>query len=337
MSIIISSDLHLTDKDRDEYRWGLFPWLEEQINIYKPDILMFLGDTTDAKDKHSAKLTNRIVDTFTRLSKIIKEFYILRGNHDYIDEATPFFKFLNHITNIEFIVTPKVIELKNELAVLIPNTKNFDRQLIDKFIPDVSYIFCHQTFKGAIVENGMPMEGISPEIFKGWNGRVISGDVHVPQSLYKGKVEYVGAPYHIRYNDTFLPRVVFLQDDGKIKSLHYETLKKHTLYISNPSEIDNYKLKKGDQVKIKLSLDDPSDWENFKSQLNLKCKKLEVDLHQIEFIKKNFSLPVKEQSKIRNLTIEELFNQYCKHAKLNDVIKNYGQSILDEINNGKNN
>ncbi|HWY34909.1 MAG TPA: hypothetical protein VNX68_09695, partial [Nitrosopumilaceae archaeon] len=69
MSILITSDLHLTDKDRDEYRWGLFPWLKQQIISYKPTTLLFLGDTTDAKDRHSAKLTNRIVDCFTDLAK----------------------------------------------------------------------------------------------------------------------------------------------------------------------------------------------------------------------------------------------------------------------------
>lgn len=40
MSILLTSDLHLTDRDRDEYRWGLFPWLKEQIAVYKPRILL---------------------------------------------------------------------------------------------------------------------------------------------------------------------------------------------------------------------------------------------------------------------------------------------------------
>ena len=328
MSILISSDLHLTDKDRDEYRWGLFPWLKQQIEIYKPSTLLFLGDTTDAKDKHSAKLTNRIVDTFTDLAKVVEEFYILRGNHDYIDEATPFFKFLNHIEHVKFITEPYHIDVTSDkIGLLIPNTKNFNVKL-DK---GLNYIFCHQTFKGAIVENGMPMDGIPPEIFDGWEGKVISGDVHVPQKLYKGKIEYVGSPYHIRFNDTFTPRVMLLQNDGKVKSLSYKTIKKHTLHISNPSEINNYKLKKGDQVKIKLSIENQGDWENFKTELTNRCKELEVDLHQIEFIKKNFSLPVKEESKLKSLSSKEIFDNYCEHAKIEGETKAYGLSLFEEI------
>jgi len=45
MSILITSDLHLTDRDRDEYRWGLFPWIAEQIDKHEVSTLLFLGDT----------------------------------------------------------------------------------------------------------------------------------------------------------------------------------------------------------------------------------------------------------------------------------------------------
>lgn len=48
-SAIMISDLHLTDSPRDEYRWGLFPWLREQIKVYKIEHLLILGDITDRK------------------------------------------------------------------------------------------------------------------------------------------------------------------------------------------------------------------------------------------------------------------------------------------------
>lgn len=326
MRAIITSDLHLTDKDRDEYRWGLFPWLKEQIHDNNADMLLFLGDTTDAKDKHDAKLTNRIVETFTKLSKNIEYFYILRGNHDYIDEATPFFKFLNNIKGIQFITEPTPINFIIN-CLLVPNTRNFD---ID--FAGYDYIFCHQTFRGAVVENGMPMEGIPPEIFDGWNGKVISGDVHVPQTMNKGKITYVGAPYHIRFNDKFLPRVILLEDNGKIKNLFYKTIKKHTVSLSNPSELDTYKFKTGDQVKIKLLINDISDWEKFKAELTAKCKALHVDLHQIEFVKKDFSLSLQEQeSKLKSMSAEEIFESYCKFAKVGKDTKDFGSSILEVI------
>jgi UDP-2,3-diacylglucosamine pyrophosphatase LpxH len=56
MKAIITSDLHLTDRPQDEYRWGIFPWLVNQSKELEVENLFILGDLTDFKDKHSAKI-----------------------------------------------------------------------------------------------------------------------------------------------------------------------------------------------------------------------------------------------------------------------------------------
>ena len=101
--MIITTDLHLTNRERDAYRWDLFPWLEKKLATTDSTDLVILGDLTDAKDGHSAALVNRITDTLANLPVQVT---ILKGNHDYIDEETPFFRFLNKLDNVHFIVQP---------------------------------------------------------------------------------------------------------------------------------------------------------------------------------------------------------------------------------------
>ena len=330
MSVLISSDLHLTDKDRDEYRWGLFEWILEQIPKYKVDTLMFLGDTTDAKDRHSAKLTNRIVGTLFNLSQHVQRFIILRGNHDYMDEKIPFFKFMHQVNgNIQLILEPSRMDIYGVEALLLPNMRTFNGFEIED---DIRYVFCHQTFKGARVENNTEMDGCDPAIFDGKELRVISGDVHVPQKLGE-KIIYVGAPYHIHYNDKFIPRVLLLDDNFTLKSLRFPTISKHTLVISKPEDLEKFTLHAKDQVKVRLIMDDLVDWAEYKTQVTKFCADNDIDLHQIEPIKRDAAVSLLEQrARLQSMTPLEVFNKYCEATKVGEETGKYGRQIIVKNN-----
>src|SRR5277367_5080261 len=100
MSVLITSDIHLTDNPRDKYRWNLLPWLGEQAKKYQVDKIFILGDLTDSKDRHSASLVNAFVTSIIKLASECPVI-LLKGNHDYIDENTPFFMFTNSLPNVE--------------------------------------------------------------------------------------------------------------------------------------------------------------------------------------------------------------------------------------------
>ena len=326
MSLLITSDIHLTDKDRDNYRWGLFPWLKEQAIKHQPEAILFLGDTTDSKDKHPAKLTNRLVEAFTDLTTVTNQVYVLRGNHDYIDPETPFFKFLSHIPKLTFVMEPTRFSLFiNKIGYLAPNQRIFE------WLPEykeADYLFCHQTFQGAKAENDSELDGIKLEETKNIKGQIISGDVHVPQTL--GKVIYVGSPYHVHFGDRFLPRVVLLTPE-KIQNLFYKTISKHTLRISNPEDLKELKLKKGDQVKIEVSLDDIVDWEVYKKSIRNYCQEEGIDMQEIKFKKKDSTVSLAKQDvKLKSMTPQEIFNAYCDAMKIGEDTKVFGIEILGE-------
>ena len=90
---LLTSDIHHTSRAADAYRWDLWPWAREQITKNRLKALFILGDLTDNKDAHPAELVNRLVDEIQQTAKLCP-IYILKGNHDFIDPTTPFFKFI---------------------------------------------------------------------------------------------------------------------------------------------------------------------------------------------------------------------------------------------------
>jgi hypothetical protein len=183
---LLTSDLHLTDNPSDEYRWSIFDRLEAVGKQCDARSLLILGDLTDAKDRHSAKLVNRLTNSIDSLADVMNV-YILKGNHDYLNEDWPFFDFLGRLDGVKFLVNPLSLKVGNEPAhwVFIPHTRDKVLHGIRLVQPTTRYCFMHHTVKGAIASNGMRMEDEGPGIR--WphvdTCKYYSGDIHVPQRV----------------------------------------------------------------------------------------------------------------------------------------------------------
>lgn len=267
MNILFTADLHFTDNPRDEYRWGLLPWLAKQASKHKVQMVVLGGDITDAKDKHSSALVNRLVAGLVEIAKICPVI-ILRGNHDYIDENQPFFGFTNEMNagyGITFLTKPMTIDD----LLFLPNTKNWEEEWNGMAFGSYDVIFTHATFDGCTSESGFKLSGIPPSFFAQAK-KVWSGDIHKPQTVGKN-IEYVGSPYRCRFGDLYLPRVVLIDQtvSGVLCSLdiRYPCQGKHLIDINNPTSpsaavsqlaltqnTGGLEIYEGDQVKIRVHL-----------------------------------------------------------------------------------
>src|SRR6266496_3389195 len=124
---IIVSDLHLTDRPLDGYRWGLFPWLVSEIISKYSGLkeLFILGDLTEAKDRHSATLVNLVVENIVRLYRGtgLHGITLLRGNHDGLGDVA-YFEFLRNFPFIKVITKPVIEPYGLTKIALLPHTKN---------------------------------------------------------------------------------------------------------------------------------------------------------------------------------------------------------------------
>jgi DNA repair exonuclease SbcCD nuclease subunit len=275
--MLITSDLHLTASPKDEYRWGLFPWLAEQCQRHKVKTLLILGDLTDAKDMHPAVLVNRIVKELSEVSEWLDQIIILKGNHDWLKENEAFFSFLNIHPKIIFVNEPTVIDHD----LFLPYSKSPKEAWAEFDFNDHPFIFMHQTFNGAVSESGQVMQGAMSANFHCHNS-IYSGDIHTPQVI--GDVTYVGSPYPIRFGDTFKPRCVLRDKFLKERDLHFPTIRREMLDIESCDDLDRPGLQGGDQVKIRLHLSavELPRWEEHRRDVLAVAEHLGIDVISLE-------------------------------------------------------
>lgn len=322
MTWLVTTDLHLTDNTRDDYRFGIFDWLAYQQDATNADAVIILGDITDKKDRHSAQLVNRIVDS---LDKLRPPVYLLRGNHDGINQDTPFFRFLDGHKGISFVTKPCYIPYTS--AFFLPHCTSqtqFD-QACSLLNGTEQAILLHQTMDGAIAENGVRQSGLT------WPKKpcvpVYSGDIHKPQTC--DDVIYVGAPYHIRHGDSFSPRVLSISADWRsVKELHFPAPKKHALTISHTDDLDRCNLQQGDHVKItvELSRHEVMEWGSIKDKILKKCGVAGVIVFGI-----NLTIPDGQVVTAGKATIKsgaDIFEEFCKREKIPSTIKKIGRGFL---------
>ena len=335
---LLTTDLHLTDKPQDAYRFELFRWLDAQVEENDVSALFILGDLTDLKDRHPSTLVNRVVDEIRGLASVV-DVNILIGNHDYVDPSNPFFAFMDHTKNVRVFLSPAVVEMSDNgnILLLLPHTRNPMEEWaefnFDKI--DLDYIFMHQTVDGARASSGIKLEGMSLSIFKDHPARIFSGDIHVPQKL--GRVVYVGSPYHIHFGDSFRPRVMLLNpDSGATDDLHFPCLQKHTLSIRSPEELLRLgdRVSSGDQVKIRLRLTRAEfvEWARLKEEVIVACEERGFQLFGIELEERvraklrdgdeNKSLPSLSASP------KDTFYQFCAREDVDDYVKEIGRGVM---------
>lgn len=292
--VLMVSDLHFTDKPKDEYRFSVFPWIKEEARKRNIKSLFILGDITDEKDNHSNRLINRIIDNYADLVENDFSIFTLMGNHDYIDEKVPALRHLNHFMNCAFIHTPRAYKLADKNLLFLPHSKHPLKDWVNLkniTIPpqEADYIFMHQSVSGSLSSSGQEMEGIPAVYFKiqGFNGHVYSGDIHVPQTLGR-HITYVGSPYHVHFGDNFTPRGMILDlKTGVTEDIYLTGVpKKVTVVINTPEELESLDLISGDQVKVRVQIKkhDLADWKDYRDKVKTICQKLRLDLHGVELL-----------------------------------------------------
>lgn len=279
---ILVADLHLTANPDDEYRWGLFPWLCNELDLERAETLVILGDLTDAKDYHPAQLVNRVVKAIDSLRAHVPRIVILRGNHDFLKDGHVFFEFLSALPGVEVITQPTEDAEQSKLTMFLPYTKTPATDWKGWDFSHYDYLFLHQTIKGARASNGQQMDG---EDLPPLNAtKVFSGDIHVPQRC--GAVEYVGSPYHVHFGDAFKPRCVALDRAGAQFDLVFPSIKRLTLDVRGVRELRVISLGRADQVKIRVHLSEAEkhEWRSIRDEAVTIVETAGANLKSIELV-----------------------------------------------------
>lgn len=368
MKILLTSDIHLTSRYPDEYRWQIFNKLRSVARQEGATAIGILGDITDEKGGHSASLVNRLVDEIHRLS-IEFEVYMLKGNHDYTEEHMPFFRFLDYMPNVRFICDPELLDVGGINILALPHAHNTTTQrageaggsqassnvLTGKKVTDLvrkggyDYIWIHNTVRGSLMSNGRVMENAGVDlcpptsgqesnrrrwkgVYEGAGVPILAGDVHVPQEV--GPVTYLGAPHPICFGDSWLPRLVLMDSDSGIKFIPIDSIQKHSLVFLGPKEADSDLSQVGnsDQLKIVVMLnrEDMGQWAEIRQKLFDAAEKRGASIESISMqsVETTFLPESHANHELARLTRRETFQTYCKENLVSESLEETGQRFM---------
>lgn len=275
MKILVFTDPHFTDNPLDIYRFSFMSWLKTYISYNSIKTVYCLGDLTEKKDKHNAILVNEVHKSVSEIAKIVDTFVILKGNHDYIDEESPFFEFLQDIPSVRYISEPTTIGKH----LFLPHTKDIEKAGWGDFdYPSFDRVFIHQCITGAKTSLNHELSGIPSNFFTSRKAKkVYGGDIHTPQII--NGVEYIGTPYPIYFENSYSGRVLIINGDKD----YYDdvpSINRFKVKINNASDLNNYLLKEEDQIKVELVLTQAEafDYVALKKGVTDACNKLGVVL-----------------------------------------------------------
>jgi len=248
MRTLVTADWHCSANPRDAYRFVfLESTLPKLIKEHNVDCVYILGDLTEAKDEHSARLVNRLARGLADIAYDMAELVISKGNHDYIDAEHPFFEFIGDLPHTTYVSKPKRIGQ----WLVLPHTRDPERDWKNISMSDVERIFAHQTFSGAVGDNGFKLEGVDLGLLP--FVPILSGDVHVPQRIKN--LTYVGAPYTIDFGDDYAGRVILIDNrTNEIMSVPVDGPQKVLCRAKNLDDLDKLDLLPDDVVRVELPI-----------------------------------------------------------------------------------
>lgn len=333
MKALFTSDIHLSPRPRDEYRWRIFDWLRVQALSREVRSIFLLGDLTDQKDRHTNEFINRIVDALAKLaSEIDGTVDLLVGNHDYTEPSAPLLRFLNS-DPVRVYFKPELIEREGERIWMLPHSRAPIVGWRDLDLKRGRFALCHQTFDGALVENGEVLKvGLHPGDLSGRlarNVELISGDVHVPQTL--GSLVYCGSPHPIRFGDRFQPRVLYY-DGNELLSIKRVAIRKVIAEVERVEDLAAYELDEEDQAKVVFALPRSrfGEWDEIRRAVEELAQEGGWLLVGVELVELDAMADkkLKEAAPVERLKPVELFERFCEANAIEKPAAELGRRLV---------
>lgn len=331
MTALVISDLHLSAKVRDVYRFAVMELVASLIEKHHVNELLVLGDLTEDKDHHPATLVNDIVDVMFSLSQFC-ELIILRGNHDYTQTDCPFFHFLRRLKRVRWINSVKELELSIGKCLFLPHTRDYKKdwtKLWGNQPKTGDWCFAHNTFEGAVTEHGKKLNGIPLGALPEYT-HVISGDIHTPQTL--GPVTYVGAPYTVDFGDSYEPRALLL-DKRKATSIYLPGPQKRLLELKFGDDVllKIEDMNDGDIVKVRYTLkpDEHDKWFEIRDKLRRYLTEHGLIAHLVQPVMtaKTKSVTIKRPE---TKSDERIIQDFGRQLKVPEATLRVGLALLKE-------
>jgi len=325
--ILFIGDLHLKINNFEQCI-NVLKWIEEMVDVHKPDIVCNLGDTFDTHAVVRSELLKEFKDHVGRITPKCPYWYVL-GNHCQYKPKDAKYHALQCFNIPNFHVFDKTTELEG--ITIVPYVAKFE----DFPLQTQSICITHNTFIGA--DYGFKREDCGVNADKVSADIIVSGHIHRRQSF--GKVTYPGTPFANSANDVDQSKGILLFNTENFeqlfiespftrwRGLEFEVTATNT--IQNLHELLKIELNSVDKWIIKASGPKIELAAYFKSEIFLDLIKGKKVVTKAIPTDKN-----KQKVQIKATSIEDIMSEYVNKVydggldkqlilhKINDIITN---------------
>lgn len=235
--ILVFSDLHIhahkSCPQRLQDCLDVLKWAFQTARDRGAKDVIFLGDLFHDRQKISVLAYHSAFQIFQEYRDL--RINLLLGNHDLwfydkwdVSSVQP----LGAMDNVRVIAKPCTLDVAGLKVDFLPFTHDPVAVVAEHF-RDKSSLLCahiavddatlnalHSTKSEVSIENEKDMVKVSKEVFRGWR-RVLLGHYHCPQQL-DDRVEYVGSPLQLSFNEAFQQKHLMLLDADTLEHDYVE-------------------------------------------------------------------------------------------------------------------
>ncbi len=192
---LVVGDPHVVDEELADCE-ALLQLVLETAESRKVDMVTLMGDQHNSHNNVSVK----VIEFWARWFKRLPDTTALVGNHDMVSPTQQYPHAMLAYPYVRVIESPRLVlggdgEWRSGFAAMpyYPDPVAFVEAARRLHAEHGDFpLYCHQTFAGAVFENGWKPEG-AVDARELPQRHIISGHIHTPQAV-SGKVFYVGAP-----------------------------------------------------------------------------------------------------------------------------------------------
>lgn len=189
--------------------------LKDELSNRKYDRLIILGDLFDTYSVIRSEVLSLWSKFFNDISLKGDNVIVLVGNHDYAGQdggthALEAFKNQIRVVDSEYKTS-----IGGQDCVFIPFMR--DNEKFEKYcnnIPANTVLFCHQSFNGALLQEGFYDPHGADPFCASHLKRVICGHIHVCQSLNEN-IYYPGSPHQHSFGEAGQKKAILYASIGK--------------------------------------------------------------------------------------------------------------------------
>ena len=216
MKILILSDIHHQDKEYFiQYQLNKLDEIKTIIRQKQIDTIVVTGDVN-----HKHKISdNRVLEIFRNkhleLRKLVKNFYVITGNHDiYFKNTNKFNSLRSFFPETQYTIVDNQ-PLKIENCLLIPWICTENKDIVVKKVKEMNkkdnYLFGHlelSNFDIGFVKS--EKDHLYRQDYEKYR-KIFTGHFHTPQQ--QRNIEYVGSLHQLKKNDTKYRHIVIIDTE----------------------------------------------------------------------------------------------------------------------------